>query len=110
MDGLSGLQSQSYMSANLLNNSSKTSNLEATLKNKDSSDEELMNACKSFESYMLEQIFQNMEKTVMKDEEKENDYMAQFGNKLYEEYAKEVTENQSIGLAQMLYESMKRNS
>lgn len=87
----------------------KTDPLLETLKSNSASDEELMEACKSFESYMLEQVFKGMEKTIIKDEEKENDYMAQFGDRLYEEYAKSVTDNQSLGLAQMLYESMKRN-
>lgn len=106
-----GSDSQYLSAANILGSTSKTSNLEESLKNGLETDEELMEACKSFETYLLEQVFKGMEKTVMKDEEnEENDYMAQFGDKLYEEYAKAVTENQSIGLAQMLYESMKRNA
>jgi flagellar protein FlgJ len=35
--------------------------------------------------------------------------MEQFGDILYQEYAKSATENQELGLAQILYESMKRN-
>ena len=91
-------------------NSSRTENIKATLNKSDASDEELMEACKSFEAYMLEQVFKNMEKTVLKDEEEDNEYLAQFSDILYEEYAKEVTNSQSIGLAQMLFESMKRNA
>jgi flagellar protein FlgJ len=98
-------------SANYLPKSTKTSDLEASLNNTSSAtDEELMEACKSFESYLLEQVFKGMEKTIIKDEEEENDYLAQFGDKLYEEYAEDVTENGSLGIAQMLYESMKRNT
>lgn len=105
-----GSNSSYVTAANFIDTSSKTNSLETKLKSGTTNDEELMEACKSFETYMLEQVFKGMEKTVMKDEEnKENDYMAQFGDKLYEEYAQAVTESQSVGLAQILYESMKRN-
>ncbi len=100
----------SYFS-NMLNGTGKTDSITSTLQNSSATDEELMEACKSFESYLLEQVFKGMEKTVMKDdEEEENDYLTQFGDMLYEKYAEDTTENQSIGIAQMLYESMKRNS
>lgn len=106
-----GTEAQYFSTANMMNNSSSTKNLENTLKNGAATDEDLMKSCKSFESYLLEQVFKGMEKTVMKDDsEKENDYMAQFGDKLYENYAEEATEGQGLGLAQMLYNSMKRNS
>ncbi|HWT73942.1 MAG TPA: rod-binding protein [Mobilitalea sp.] len=109
MDISIGSGSQYYSTANT-SNSAKTDNIESTLKNSSATDEELMNACKSFESYLLEQVFKGMEKTVMKsDEEEQNDYLAQFGDKLYEEYADSATENQGLGIAQMLYDSMKRN-
>ncbi|MBP1754267.1 MAG: hypothetical protein H6Q59_665 [Firmicutes bacterium] len=111
MDMSVGSNSINSIAANYMNKSSKASGLESTLKNSENaSDEELMEACKSFESYLMEQVFKGMEKTVMKDEDKENDYLAQFGDKLYEEYAGKATENGSIGIAQMLYDSMKRNS
>lgn len=106
-----GPNSINSISSGYLSKSAKTSGLEATLKNsEDATDEELMEACKSFESYLLEQVFKGMEKTILKDEEEENDYLAQFGDKLYEEYAKDAAENGSLGIAQLLYESMKRNS
>ena len=106
-----GTNSINSISSNYLSRTTKTSEMEATLKNSENAtDEELMEACKSFESYLLEQVFKGMEKTIIKDEEEENDYLAQFGDKLYEEYAKDASENGSIGIAQLLYESMKRNS
>jgi len=107
-----GADSINSVSSSYLSQSSKTSNLESALNNSDSAtDEELMDACKSFESYLLEQVFKGMENTVQKsDEEEENDYMAQFGDMLYEEYAKAATESEGYGIAQMLYDSMKRNS
>lgn len=89
----------------------KADQIKNSLSNGSATEEELMDACKSFESYMLEQVFKSMKSTVPKSEEEENnDYMSQFGDMLYEQYAESATEKQSIGLAQMLYESMKRNS
>ncbi len=89
----------------------KADSIKNTLNNASASDKELMDACKSFESYMLEQVFKGMESTVPKSEEEENnDYMSQFGDMLYEQYADAATKQNSIGLAQMLYDSMKRNS
>ncbi len=106
-----GSASLNSVAGTYLSQTSKTSNLEETIKNSaGTSDEDLMQACKSFESYLLEQVFKGMKSTIMKDdEEEENDYLAQFGDMLYEEYAEEATEKQSLGIAQMLYDSMKRN-
>ena len=36
--------------------------------------------------------------------------VAYFGDMMYQEYAKQITENGELGLAQQLYESMKRNT
>jgi peptidoglycan hydrolase FlgJ len=106
-----GPNSINSITSNYLSQSAKTVGLEETLKNKENAtDEELMEACKSFESYLLEQVFKGMEKTIIKNEEEENDYLAQFGDKLYEEYAKSASESGSLGIAQLLYDSMKRNS
>jgi peptidoglycan hydrolase FlgJ len=96
------------VAADLVGNNKKTDALENSLKKKDVTDEELMKACKSFETYFLEQVFKGMEKTVPREEEK-SPYLEQFGDKLYEEYAQKATDNRSLGLAQMLYDSMKRN-
>ncbi len=74
----------------------------------DASDEELKEACKSFEAYMLEQTFMKMKNAVSNDDDK-NPYLEQFEGLLYKEYAQLVTEQESIGLAQMLYEAMKKN-
>jgi flagellar protein FlgJ len=91
-------------------NNAKADNIKAALNKSNATDEELMEACKSFEAYLLEQAFKGMEKTIIKDEENQNEYLTQFSDSLYEEYAKEATKAQGIGLAQMLYESMKRNA
>ena len=79
--------------------------------NKDSSDEEMMEACKEFEAYFIEQIYKGMEKTIMKADDEENDYMNAFGDMQIQEYAKAAAEQgDGIGLAKQLFESMKRNN
>lgn len=71
-------------------------------------DEELMDACKSFESYLLEQVLTKVKDSVAPKEEEENEYLAMFGEKLYQEYANKITESGDLGIAQKLYEAMKR--
>lgn len=89
----------------------KAQSLQNSLKNLDhSSDEELMDVCKSFEAYFLEQVFKSMEKTIMKDEDSSSDsgYASYFKEMLTQEYASNATDAGGYGIAQMLYESMKR--
>lgn len=97
--------------------SSQASNkLDSRIKTKDyskSTDEELLNACKEFEAYFVEQIFKEMQKTVdvFKDgESNPNDTLVDyFRDNTLQELASSSTENQGLGLAQMLFEQMKRN-
>lgn len=90
--------------------SDRTKKLESTLTNNldNASDKELMDVCKSFESYFVEQMFKEMKKTVPTTDE-ESPYVSYFGDMLYEEYADDLIESGGMGIAQMLYESMKRN-
>ena len=78
-----------------------------------STDDELMDVCKQFESYMLEQVFKHMDKTVMrnddgKDASTENlvDY---FRSRSIQELASQSTEKQGLGIAHQLYEQLRRN-
>ena len=74
------------------------------------SDEELLESCKEFEAYLVEQMLKGMEKTIPKDEdEEENPYMEQFGDILYTQVSKTIVDNGELGLARQLFESMKRN-
>jgi flagellar protein FlgJ len=79
----------------------------------DKSDEELMEVCKEFESYLLEQVFKEMEKTSSifgDDEDSSSSQMVDyFKDTTIAELASESTEQNSLGLAQTLYEQMKRN-
>jgi flagellar protein FlgJ len=75
-------------------------------------DDELMDACKQFESYFLEQIFKEMEKTIVKaeDEDSTNSQLEDyFKEETIKDLAEQSTDQNSLGLAQMLYEQMKRN-
>lgn len=75
-----------------------------------SNDDELMEVCKEFEAYFTEQVFKALQKMVPEDEESSStstlDY---FKDTLIQEYAKSATDGDGLGLAQMLYESMKRD-
>lgn len=97
--------------------SSSNENKTSTLKNKlseiengESTDEEMLEVCKEFEAYLLEKVMKQMKETMTDSEEEENDYLSYFGDMMYQEYAKQITENGELGLAQQLYESMKRNT
>ena len=74
-------------------------------------DEELMDACKQFEAYFLEQMFKEMVNTIPKNEEmsgSSSTLLDYYKEEMIKEIAADSTENNSLGLAQMLYEQMKR--
>lgn len=77
-------------------------------------EEELREACKEFESYFVEQVFNSMMKTtkVFSDDEEDGyatkmvDYFKDFA---VQELCDKVTDGDGLGLANILYEQMKRN-
>lgn len=92
----------------------KANSLEETL-NSDLSkatDEELMNVCKDFEAYFVEQMLKAMQKMIPDSEETSastkqlQDY---YKDEMLQSMAESSTENGGMGLAQTLYEQMKRN-
>lgn len=92
--------------------SSSTSELESKLNTTDmsnASEDELMDVCKEFEAYFIEQIFKGMEKMVPDNEEKSNNEVEMFGDLMYQDMAKSATEQTDFGIAQKLFEQMKRN-
>ncbi|MBE5934966.1 MAG: hypothetical protein E7262_04160 [Lachnospiraceae bacterium] len=95
-----GLNSSTSVDADKLKNSIANIDKE--------NDEELMKVCKEFETYMIEQVIKSMEATIMKDEENSSSsYTEMFGDKLTTAYAEKISDQGNIGLAQMLYDSMK---
>lgn len=76
-------------------------------------DEEMMSACEQFETYLLQKMFQTMEKTakVFSDEEEEGgEYVDMFSDNMYQALAENmVSTGNGLGIAQTLYDSMARN-
>ena len=75
-------------------------------------DEKLLDACKQFESYFVEQMYKEMMATVPEDplDTGTNSMLVDYyKDNLVKEYASQTTDQGSLGLAQMLYEQMKRN-
>lgn len=109
----------SYYMDSVSDTSSSTSELEKTLGSCDlsnASDDELMQVCKDFESYFIEQMFKSMEKMIPKDEDEDEsssmssmtDYYKEEMMSKYAEYASESDGGKGLGIAQTLYEQMKR--
>ena len=76
------------------------------------SDEELLDVCKQFEAYFMEQVFKQMEKTIIKDEESSQSTTAlvdYFKDSALQDLTNTAADTQGLGIAQMLYEQMKRN-
>lgn len=74
---------------------------------------ELMDACKEFEAYFVEQMFKSLQKMVPESEytSSSNKTMTEYYmDKLSGEYADMSTaQGDGLGIAQMLFEQMKRN-
>lgn len=94
-------------------NSTRQSDVEKTFQNKNKStqqtDAEMMEACKQFEAYMVEQVYKSMENTIMRADDEEGDYEKMFGDMRIQQYAQAVSDQGGIGLAKQLYEAMKNN-
>lgn len=91
--------------------SAGSASLQSSLGNISSStdDEKLMEVCKGFESYFVQKVIEQAKTSLVgKDEEEEGEYMQYFGDILNEQYANAIVESGGTGLAQQLYESMKR--
>lgn len=80
----------------------------------EASDEELMDVCKEFESYFLEQVFDAMMETtkLFSDDDDSGDSYAgkmvdYFKDSAVQELASQATDQNGFGLAQTLYEQMK---
>ena len=118
LDGLYSQYSEMYTS-NAAKDSAAADKLKETLSKTDyskSTEDELMAVCKEFESYFTEQVFKSLERMVPESDEESSSstssYMDYFGDMLTQEYAKSATESNNgkgLGIAQMLYEQMKRN-
>lgn len=83
---------------------------------KNATDEELMDACKQFEEYFVEMTLKEVFKTVDLFGMGESTSGAMSTSKdlmkdsIVQVFAEKLTEESNLGLAQQLYESMKRNT
>lgn len=83
---------------------------------KNASDEELMSACKQFEEYFVEMTLKEVFKTVDMFGMGESSSGAMSTSKdlmkdsMVQSFAEKITEESNLGLAQQLYESMRRNT
>ncbi|MCM1056231.1 MAG: rod-binding protein [Firmicutes bacterium] len=111
MTNITGMYSDAY--ANAANQSA--SKLKDKLNGTDYSqatDDELLDACKQFEAYFVEQLYKGMMKTIPQNEDTSN-YTSTitdfYKDQMLQSIAEQTTEQSGLGLAQMLYEQMKRN-
>lgn len=79
-------------------------------------DEEMLDACKQFEAYMIQQMFKNMEraaKVFSQDDEEDssNQYVEMFSDNYLESISNSMVYNgKGLGIAEQLYDSIQRNS
>ncbi|OGO84808.1 MAG: hypothetical protein A2Y24_04830 [Clostridiales bacterium GWE2_32_10] len=94
----------------------KTNNLKskADAAVKDNDDTVLMDACKQFESYFIDQIMKEMRNTLSKDD---GDSMipkskgeTMFTEMKDSEYSKQATDNGGIGIAKLMFEQLKKTN
>ncbi|MDE7431500.1 MAG: rod-binding protein [Lachnospiraceae bacterium] len=96
-------------------NTGGASNIEQSLSNKDfkgATDEELMDVCKQFEAYFIEQLYKGMEAMIPKDKHEKSSASKSvdlFKDSMIQQIANDTVETQGLGIAQMLFESMKRD-
>ena len=105
-----------YLNNSLTSQSAtKAEKLSSSLRAMDSaaaSDEELLESCKEFEAYFTEQMFKAMQKMIPESESVSSstrqlqDY---YKEQMIQSYAEQSAQGEGLGLAQMLYEQMKRN-
>ena len=94
--------------------SQSSSKLESQLKTdySQATDDELMDVCKQFEAYFLEQIFKGMMKTIPEAEsssQANSTLVSYYKDEMVKELASQSTEQNGLGLAQILYQQMRRN-
>ena len=90
----------------------KLSSLESklgTVSAEKSSDEELMAACKEFEAYLVEQVVKQVKEAFVDSDEDQSGHMQVFGDTMVQDRASTISDNSELGIAQQLFESMKRN-
>ena len=111
VSNIASMYSDVYANAANQSASKLQDRLQSTAKNA-ATDDELMDACKQFESYFIEQMYKAMVKTIPQNEETSGStstMMDYYKDQMIQSIADQTTEQSGFGLAQMLYEQMLRN-
>lgn len=111
MENITNLTNKDYSSyvtqaqtSNLTNQIKKSSSADTT-------DEEMIAACKEFEAYLVEQVYKQVQATIKSDSDEDDNPYADYAYDLQaQQYAKLVSDQGKLGLAQQLYESMKKQN
>lgn len=112
---ISGLTSAYSQYAETISGNAKAGNLSDKVSGKDYSkatDDELMEVCKEFEAYFLEQMYKEMMKTIPESEltsSANSTLVDYYKDEMIKEVSAQTAEQSDMGLAQALYEQMKRN-
>ncbi len=105
------IQSTYNLASSNASTSAITSSLDKDYSN--SSDEELLDACKEFEAYFIEQVLKQAEESLLMEDDEDSGSISQVKSYAQEglitQYAQMISDSGSIGLANKLYEQMKRN-
>lgn len=109
INSLSSLNKDLYNVSNIA--SSKLENkLNSNMQTAD--DDELMEVCKEFEAYFIEQMYKQMLDTVTiggESSDSTNALIDFYKDQTVQELAAQTSDQSNLGLAQALYEQMKRN-
>lgn len=111
VSNIASMYSDVYANAANQSASKLQDRLQSTAKNA-ATDDELMDACKQFESYFIEQMYKAMVKTIPQNEETSGStstMMDYYKDQMIQSIADQTTEQSGFGLAQMLYEQMRRS-
>ena len=108
-DYTSGLISNAKLSGSAASSKSAFSGL-----GKDSTDEELLGACKEFEAYLWEQVYKEVDKTsnvfgTESDGSYAGNMVNMFSDNLIQEVSKMSVSGEDNSLAMQLYQQLKRN-
>lgn len=110
IDGISSLVDSTASLAS--SNSDKVKNSANSLSS-DSTDEELMDVCKDFASYFVEQVLKEVKESLLPEDEDEDSSLSTLTDfhmdSVIEELADEVVDEAGTSFTQQLYEQMKRN-
>lgn len=114
IDNYTGSLMDAYSNLTSTNKSDSASQLENKLSGDltNATDDELMDVCKQFEAYFTEQMFKAMQNMVPDSDDGDSgskQLMDYAKESLTKQYAESSTDNGGLGLAQTLYEQMKRN-